>query len=432
MIIGPTAGFFTALGNRKNRKAVLFRPGHPTRYFLRSRMEHKETFEILERIATSFRPSAPVDGNAFSGREFQITTVVNACVQRGQHVMIFGERGVGKTSLANTLCKNLRGNFVIPECGTINCDQTTTFPSLWKAILSEIPLSKNAYANRNLSDADRTQGTFAQHLPENVTPHSIRTALQNRGRFLIVIDEVDRIRDKTTTTLLADTIKTLSDHAIDTTLVLVGVAESIDTLIAEHESIQRALIQVHLPRMSQVEIDKIIDNGLENVGMTIEQDAKSRIHKLSQGLPHYAHLLGMHSALMAAGQGRLQITIDDTYRALRKAIRYAHQSIADEYERSTMSSGETLHRWVLLACALAKTDKHGYFTPGDVVMPMSAIMKKDCPTSLFSKHLNGFCEVKHDLVLRRTATADGYKYKFRNAIMQPYVLMKGFEARIIS
>ena len=162
---------------------------------------------------------------------------------------------------------------------------------------------------------------------------------------------------------------------------------------------------------------------LARIGNSIVADTQKRI---------YAHLLAMHSALMAAGQGRLQITIHDTYRALRKAIRYAHQSIADEYERSTMSSGETLHRWVLLACALAKTDKHGYFTPGDVVMPMSTIMKKDCPTSLFSKHLNGFCEVKHDLVLRRTATADGYKYKFRNAIMQPYVLMKGFEARIIS
>ena len=395
-------------------------------------MEQKNKFELLEKIAASFRPSAPIDSKAFSGRKSQITAVVNACVQRGQHVVIFGERGAGKTSLANTLCEMLGAKFVMPECGTINCDQTTTFASLWRAILSEIPLSRNAHAKRNLSDADRTQGTFAQLLPENVTPHSVKTVLQDRGRFLFIIDEIDRIKDKTTTTLLADTIKTLSDHAIDTTLVLVGVAESVDTLIAEHESVQRALIQVHMPRMSQVEIDSLIDNGLANIGMTIEQDAKIRIHKLSQGLPHYAHLLGMHSALAAAAQDRLHITIDDTHRALRKALKYAQQSIADEYERATMISGETLHRWVLLACALAKTDKHGYFTAGDVAMPMSTIMKKDCPISLFSKHLNAFCEVKHGLVLHRTATARGYKYKFRNAIMQPYVLMKGLEARIIS
>lgn len=377
-------------------------------------------------------PSAPIDSRAFSGRESQITTVVNVCVQRGQHVVIFGERGAGKTSLVNTVCGMLRTKFVMPECGTINCDQTTTFDSLWRAIFSEIPLSRNSTVNRGVSSADRTQGTYAQLLPEEVTPHSVRTILQNRGRFLFIIDEVDRIKDKTTTTLLADTIKTLSDHATDATLILVGVAESVDTLIAEHESIQRALIQLHMPRMSQIEIDRVIDNGLANVGMTIEQAARNLIHKLSQGLPHYAHLLGMHSALAAAAKDRLQITFDDTQRALRKALRYAHQGIAEEYERATTSSEETLYRWVLLACALAKTDQHGYFTANDLVLPMSMIMKKECSVSLFSQHLHAFCDVKHGPALVRTAIARGYKYKFRNAIMQPYVLMKGLEARIIS
>ena len=285
--------------------------------------------------------------------------------------------------------------------------------------------------SRNRGGADRAQGTLAQLLPESVTPHSVRTILQDRGKFLIIIDEIDRIRDTSTTTLLADTIKGLSDHAVDTTLVLVGVAESVDTLIAEHESVQRALIQVHMPRMTQVEIDKIIDNGLAAVGMTIAQSAKRRIYKLSQGLPHYAHLLGMHSALAAAAQDRLHINIDDTHRALRKALKHAQQSISDDYERAITNSGETLYRWVLLACALASTDEHGYFTASDVVTPMSILVKRDCQAFLFSRHLNAFCEDKHGPALLRTAVARGYKYKFRNATMQPFVVMKGLEAGII-
>jgi Cdc6-like AAA superfamily ATPase len=346
--------------------------------------------------------------------------------------VIFGERGAGKTSLANALGKMLETKYVMPECGIINCDQTTTFASLWRAIFSEIPLSRNAPTKRFQGGSENAPATFAQFLPENVTPHSVSTVLQNRGKFLFIIDEVDRIRDKSTTTLLADTIKSLSDHAIDTTLVLVGVAESVDTLIAEHESVQRALIQVHMPRMSQVEIDKIIGNGLAAVGMTIEPSAKRRIYKLSQGLPYYAHLLGMHSALTAAAQDRLHITIDDAHQALRKALKHAQQSIADDYERATMSSGQTLHRLVLLACALANTDEHGYFTAGDVVSPLSIIMKKDCPVSLFAQHLNAFCEDKHGPALHRTTIARGYKYKFKNAMMQPYVILKGLEARFIS
>jgi len=384
----------------------------------------------MERIAASFSPSAPIDSRAFAGRESQITDVINACIQRGQHVVIFGERGAGKTSLAITLGKMLRTKFIIPECGTINCDQTTTFASLWRAILSEIPASRNT-SFKPQRELDNTQGSLAKFLPENVTPHSIREALQGRGKFLFIIDEVDRIKDKTTTTLLADTIKSLSDHAVDTTLVLVGVAESVDTLIAEHESVQRALIQVHMPRMSQAEIDNIIDNGLAPVGMTIEQNAKQRINKLSQGLPHYAHLLGMHSAQAAAAQDRMHITIEDTHQGLRQALKHAQQSIADDYERATISTGETLYRWVLLACALANTDAHGYFTANDVRIPFNILMKKDCPVTLFSQHLHAFCEAKYGPVLHRTAVARGYKYKFKNAIMQPYVILKAVEAKVI-
>lgn len=394
-------------------------------------MEPSKKFELIERIAASFSPSAPIDSRVYSGRESQITDVINACVQRGQHVVIFGERGAGKTSLANAIGQMLKAKFEMPNCGTINCDQTTTFASLWRSIFSEISISKYLPTKGMQSEADRAKGTLAELLPENVTPHSIWNILQNRGKFLFMIDEVDRIRDKSTTTLLADTIKSLSDHTIDTTLVLVGVAESVDTLIAEHESVQRALIQVHMPRMSQVEIDKIIDNGLAAVGMTIEQGAKRRIYKLSQGLPHYAHLLGMHSALAAAAQDRLHINIDDTHRALWKALKHAQQSISDDYERSITNSGETLYRWVLLACALANTDEHGYFTASDVATPMSILMKRDCQALLFARHLNAFCEDKHGPALLRTAVAHGYKYKFKNAAMQPYVIMKGLEAGII-
>lgn len=385
----------------------------------------------IERIAASFSPSAPIDSRAYAGRESQIADVINACVQRGQHVVIFGERGAGKTSLANTVGQMLRTRFTMPACGTINCDQTTTFASLWRSILSEIALMRNGPISRNQAGTDRAQGTLAQLLPEEVTPHAVRTILQDRGRFLFIIDEVDRIKDRSTTTLLADTIKSLSDHATDTTLVLVGVAESVDTLIAEHESVQRALIQVHMPRMSQAEIDRIIDGGLAAVGMTIEPGARRRIYRLSQGLPHYAHLLGMHAALAAAAQDRSHVGIEDTQRALRKALNQAQQGISEDYERAVTDAGETLYRWVLLACALAGTDEHGYFTAGDVVAPMSLLMKRECQTLLFARHLNAFCEDRHGPVLLRTAVAHGFKYKFRNAAMQPFVLMKGLEAGIV-
>jgi Cdc6-like AAA superfamily ATPase len=391
-------------------------------------MEILEKIELMEKIARAFSPSAPSDVRSFAGRTPQLNDVINACGQRGQHVVLFGERGAGKTSLVNALAHILRAKFVMPDCGTVNCDQTTTFASLWRAIFSEIPLYRNPAPGRVPSELDRGLGTLAKLLPEVVTPHAVRTVLETRGRFLIIIDEIDRIKDRAITMLLADTIKSLSDHAVDTTLVLVGVAESVDTLLAEHESVQRALIQVHMPRMSKAEVDKIIDYGLAAVGMMIEPTSRERIFRLSQGLPHYAHLLGMHSALAAAAEGRRNITIDDTHQALRKALKQAQQSVALTYERAATTTRNTLHPQVLLACALARTDEHGYFTAGDVATPLGTIMKKDCPVSLFSQHLNAFCEDRHGSVLHKTAMGRGYKYKFRNAITQPYIIMKALDA----
>jgi Cdc6-like AAA superfamily ATPase len=395
-------------------------------------MESSDKFERMAQIARAFSPSAPIGSQVFAGRAAQINDVINACTQRGQHVVIFGERGAGKTSLANVLVHILGAKFATPACGAINCDQTTTFASLWKAIFSEIPIAKNtsSMGGRNSSVAE--EGTLAQFLPDEVTPDAVRSILQKRNRLLIIIDEIDRIKDKATTTLLADTIKNLSDHSVDATLVLVGVAESVDTLIAEHESVQRALVQVPLPRMSNAELEAIIDNGLAAVAMTIEPAAKQRIVKLSQGLPHYTHLLALHSAQTASGEGRSNIMIADSHHGLQRTLRQLQQSIASDYHRATLSAKSTHYRHVLLACALADTDAHGCFTAGDVSTPMSLIMGKTREVRSFAKHLNAFCEHARGPALQRMGVAREYKYKFKNPILRPYVILNGLETGLIS
>ena len=59
--------------------------------------------------------------------------------------------------------------------------------------------------------------------------------------------------------------------------MLVGVADSVDQLIEEHQSIERAAVQIHMPRMSVSELSEIIDKGLSQAGMTIEPEAKKSI-----------------------------------------------------------------------------------------------------------------------------------------------------------
>jgi hypothetical protein len=165
---------------------------------------------------------------------------------------------------------------------------------------------------------------------------------------IVIIDEFDRT-DQTTATLMADTIKTLSDRATDTTLVIVGVADSIDQLIEEHESVLRAIVQIQMPRMSQLELLEIIDNGLKKSEMGIADPIRTRLASLSQGLPHYTHLLAKHAALDAVKNDRITINQDDYEVAIKEAVEDQSQTMAKAYQRATHSPKKNIFREVLLA-----------------------------------------------------------------------------------
>ena len=187
---------------------------------------------------------------------------------------------------------------------------------------------------------------------------------------VIIIDELDRIADKKTKTRLADTIKTLSDHSVDSTIILVGVADSIDNLMAEHRSIERALVQIHMPRMSNDELKEIINNGLKKLDMKTEPTPLNRISALSHGLPHYTHLLALHAAQAAIERDSMTMNQEDISSAINNAITQAQQSIIHSYQVATSSARGNLYAQVLLACALAQTDEWGYFPATSVREPL--------------------------------------------------------------
>src|SRR5262245_37582556 len=90
----------------------------------------RRAFELADQASTVFSPSAPIDQRSlFAGRLAQFTDVINAVNQKGQHVILFGERGVGKTSLASVISGMYRAGRAAVMPTTINCDPTMAFAS---------------------------------------------------------------------------------------------------------------------------------------------------------------------------------------------------------------------------------------------------------------------------------------------------------------
>lgn len=395
-------------------------------------MNEDEKRRLLIGISTVFSPSAPIDKSTlFAGRSRQVSSVISAVFQRGQHVIIFGERGVGKTSLSNVLFDFLRqAGIQSMESGTINCDPSMNFSSLWHKIFRDMSLTNSSSPAGFSSQPTQQKVSLESLLPEVVTPDDVRHLLkQLPEKSMIIVDEVDRIGDRqTTTALLADTIKTLSDHSIDTTLILVGIADSVDQLITEHKSTERALVQIHMPRMSDDELYEIVNKALTQVGMTIEDDAKQQIARLSKGLPHYTHLLGQQAALNAMNAGRYSIIKPDVTSAIKRALEKAQQSVISAYHTATMSPRENLYKQVLLACALAKTDDLGFFSAADVRGPMSKIMGKRYEIPAYAQHLSAFCSEERGPILQQTGKKRSYRFRFINPLLQPFVIMRGIDS----
>lgn len=396
-------------------------------------MEATQNLQKKFEIGRTFTPSAPIDSAAlFAGRTSQVNKLINAVNQRGQHAVLFGERGVGKTSLANVLKDLLAQNNIEIIVASTNCESGSTFHSVWKTILSQIPLQYRQTSMGFDSQIRTTDSSVSDLLPANPSPEDIRQLFDRmQCPIMVIIDEIDRIQDKGTTTAIADTIKTLSDHSTNVTLILVGVADSVDHLICEHRSIERALVQIPMPRMSSLELQEIIDKGLKKVGMSATQQCSLRIARLSHGLPHYTHSLALHSAQASIDRGSLEVSSEDVTNAIETAIDHAQQSIVASYHQATSSPRGNLYAEVLLACALAKTDELGYFPAANVRGPMSKIMGRPYDIPAFSQHLNDFCDAKRGAVLQKTGHPRRYRFRFVNPLMEPFVVMKGISRKLI-
>ncbi len=385
-------------------------------------MDDQTKYRLLGRINKAFTPNTPIDSRSvFAGRKKQVESLINAISQRGSHAVLFGERGVGKSSLARTIFDFLV--LVFDDASgyhhaMLNSAEAMSFEAIWKSIFKQLTFEQS----------DGTTATLDGALEQNPNSENIREVFQLVDYpTIITIDEFDRIEDQDVRVKMADTIKTLSDNAVRTTLILVGVAASVDDLIGEHQSIERAIKQVPVPRMSKAELLEIVDNGLVQCpGMTIDQDARERMADFAQGLPSYTHLLARETALYTVRQNRSHIRREDLDAGIKESVDGQLGTSLTLYNKATTAARGIYFKPVLLACALAPKDEKGYFYAKDIVKPLKAIIPNAPGIQQFAQHLKDFSENRGPVLER-----DGRRYRFIKPLMGPYVILRGLTDGLI-
>ncbi len=400
-------------------------------------LEQADAVRARVDLAKILNPSGPVSQpDLLRGRREEVVRILSAVNQHGQHVILFGERGVGKTSLAS-LTHAFWVGFARDDSRLIalryNCEPADSFDTIW-ANLAE--LLKDEYAKRDLSlpAGDAWLDLFEEITHQIVSPHSVRRFLDLTSETLIiVIDEFDQISDEDTTQKFASLIKALSDYLAPSTLILVGVADTVDDLIEDHSSIDRATIQVSLPRMSRTELRSIIENAYARVGVSSSPDLYDLMAGLAQGLPHYAHRVGQEAGFAAVERGSLNISSQDVSHAVDKAIELSQESIRKAYRQATASPRrDALFGKVLLACALAPRDDLGFFAPADVRRPLQHVTGKSYDFPQFARHLKQFVSPVRGEVLQVSGPSRRKRYRFTNPLLRPYVVLRGIQDEIVA
>ena len=120
-------------------------------------------------------------------------------------------------------------------------------------------------------------------------------------------------------------------------------------------------------------------------------------------------------------------------KAIEDAIGNSQESVKRTWHQATTSPRkDNLFADVLLACALAETDELGYFAAQDVRSPLSEILGRKVEIANYAQHLSDFCDDKRGPVLQRIGEKRRFRFRFKNPLMQPFVVMQGFASSKIS
>ncbi len=371
----------------------------------------------------AFSPTTPIKKEEFfRGRIIQLRKICEAINAEGQHAILFGERGVGKTSLANIMSEAITN--IYPT--KVTCGRTDNFRSIWKQALEQVQFSttttglgfnaEDKIGVANLSNSiNLDSSTFSFDL--------IRLLSQlTNAKFLFIFDEFDNITDREVRKLFADLIKSFSDNNTNTTIVLVGIANDVDKLIGSHQSLERCLKQIRMPRMSTIESQEIIDQGLAKLEIKIGEALKSKIIEFASGFPHYVHLLCKYACEDVIRENRNQITEKDLKAAINKGIDNTNEQLKSAYRKASIGLSTT-NKWkdVLFSCAESNIDEYNCFSISDILVAYKRRTGKEVKGGSISYNLNQLCLKERGDILEKLDTGLNTRYRFVNPMMMAYI-----------
>ncbi|MDA9431448.1 ATP-binding protein [Bradyrhizobium sp. CCBAU 51627] len=265
--------------------------------------------EFGERLNAVLSPAHAIKSPEFlQGRDTQLTEVRQSLAMKGRHVFIHGFRGVGKTSLAYTAANLIQSPDKPPIY--VQCSPDGTLASLVYDILKQA-LPSDPLQGKTVTETSKSGGvglwkfnlsagmrsTVEQgKLPK---PESINDAVEllcfamerHSKRPVIIIDEFDHM-PKSEHIHVDLLIKKLAEvDNLPLKIIMCGIGETLESLFAAHMSTYRYFHTIKLDRLDLSSCGLIVLKALDALDVKIDPTSGWRITRISDGFPHFVHLL---------------------------------------------------------------------------------------------------------------------------------------------
>jgi Cdc6-like AAA superfamily ATPase len=381
--------------------------------------------KVRMSLRTAFTPSLPVtDQRMFAGRTQVLTGLIEAIEEQRLHTVLYGERGIGKTSLLHVLEQSAReARYLVVY---LSCGSTTSFDEIFRSIAVGIPLLFHSSYGPTSAESERGS-TFADLL--GPTPVSVRTASEMLSRVvgtrvLVILDEFDRCESADFRRAIAELLKNLSDRSVRVQVVIAGVASNVTELVEYIPSIQRSVAAIPVPDMSATEVRQLVVNCEEASGVNFESAAIGLIVSIANGLPYLASLLCHHASHLAIEQGRMTVKLGDVGAAVSEALQEFESRTS---KRSRVQVAAYLRDGsldILGVIASAAQFTGGRFNLDDVAaVAANAEELAKCRTTAESL-------VAKRVLLEAAEDEDGRSYRFVDESVPPYLRLLAAQARL--
>lgn len=307
--------------------------------------------EFGKKIASVVNPAAPVRSiEHLKGRAQDLEEIERALYAAGRHIFIYGDRGVGKSSLAATAAYQYQSAEAEPIF--VSGSPNETFNSIVANIAvqalgrSKIESRKKHEAvsiefrgmkwsrGEEVSTSDlgaqlKTVGDATELLKQVAEKHSAKPT--------IVLDEFDTIPDVAERAQFAALLKQLGDQAVELKFFMTGVGQSLQDLLGAHQSAHRQLATIELQRLGFEGRREIVQDAAAAFDLELDDNVNWRIALISDGFPYYVHLL-VEKMLWAAFDSNKEGKLgwDEYYAGLRVAVRETNAELRRPYERAVL------------------------------------------------------------------------------------------------